>query len=70
MSLRASARQALSGRAAGASCQGGSGGQQAPSSAGRTEQGGVREALGLRNHMFRSLHPVSIAKLEFTGQPV
>ena len=30
-------------------------------------QGNVREALGLRNHMFRSLHPVSIAKL--TGQP-
>ena len=71
MSLRASAKQALS-RAAGAPSHGSSSGpdgstQPESSPAGRPDQGGGREALGLRNHMFRSLHPVSISKL--TGQP-
>ena len=74
-SLRVAARHALGHRGAGAPSHGMSsslessadGSQQASSPAGRSDQGNVREALGLRNHMFRSLHPVSIAKL--TGQP-
>ena len=29
----------------------------------------VREGLGLRNHVFRSLHPVSITKLSKADEP-